>query len=169
MRKWVLGIAAAMLAGPAMAQTPTEPLKEPPPDPWVFVRFADGGMGWNLKSAVWSADKTTIEGERLLFFATPYDVDEKKVSWAQEFWKISCAANTYQTKSGSELDGGLQVLFTLTGDAAVPIKENTPEFFLKRAFCDNVEIGGAKHVTGILLAMDGMVGGSGEAAAPTPQ
>ena len=164
MRKLVLGIVAAMLAAPAMAQTPTEPLKEPPPDPWVYIRFPDGAMGWNQASGRWSNNNDTAEGERLLFFAAPIDVDGKKISWAQEFWKISCAANTYQTKSGAELDDGLQMLFTLNAGQPAPIVEGTPEFILKRVYCDNAEITGAQHVTSILLAMDGMTGGSGQPA-----
>lgn len=164
MRKLVLGIMAAMLAGPAMAQTPTETLKEPPPDPWVYLRFPDGAMGWNQNAGRWSNNNDTAEGERLIFFATPIDVDGKKISWAQEFWKISCTANTYQTKSGAELDGALEMLFTLNAGEPTPILEGTPEFILKRVYCENAEINGAQHVTGILLAMDGMIGGGGAAA-----
>lgn len=161
MRKLVLAIVAA----PAMAQTPTEKLNEPPPDPWVYVQFPDGAMAWNMKTAPHSANAATAEGERLLLFATPIDVDGKQISWAQELWKISCTANTYQTKSGAELDAGLEMLFTLNTGEPQPIVEGTPEFILKRAYCDKADITGARQVTGILLAMDGMVGGSGAAAA----
>lgn len=159
MRKLVLALVAAMLAGPAMAQTPAPALNDPPPDPWVFVHFADGAMGWNMKAGRWSDNNATAEGERLVYFATPYDVDGKKISWAQESWKISCTANTYQTKSGAELDAALEMLFTLNSGEPSPIQEGTPEFILKRVYCDNVEMKGAQHVTGILMAMDGMMGG----------
>jgi len=51
------------------------------------------------------------------------------------------------------------MLFTLNSGEPSPIQEGTPEFILKRVYCDNVEMKGAQHVTGILMAMDGMMGG----------
>jgi hypothetical protein len=156
MRKLVLAAAAAMLAGQVEGQTPSATPKPPPGDMWVYVRFADGAMGWNLQAGRWFDNNDTTEGQRLVYYAEPQDVDGVKIVWAQEFWRIKCKANTYQIKSGEELTAGLGTAFKLNAGEPVPIQEGTTEWVLKRVYCDNVEFDSAQHVTGIIEAMDGM-------------
>ncbi|RYZ12195.1 MAG: hypothetical protein EON61_08955 [Alphaproteobacteria bacterium] len=159
MRKALLGTAFGLLAGPALAQPPTTP--QPTANDWVVIRMADGALAWNLNAGRWSQDNMIVEGERLDHYATPYEVDGKKIAWAREFWKISCAANTYQTKSGEELGTGLGTIFELSAGQPRPIKDNTPEYLLKRVYCDNATASDGQHVTGMLLdVMDMMAGGN---------
>lgn len=156
MRKLMFAIAAAMLAGQATGQTPPATPKPPPGDMWVYIRLADGAMGWNLEAGRWFDNNDTAEGQRLIYYAEPQDVDGVKIVWAQEFWRIRCKANTYQIKNGEELTAGLATAFKLNEGAPVPIRDSSMEWVLKRVYCDNVEISGARHATGIIEAMDGM-------------
>lgn len=158
MRSLMLAIGAIMLAGAAYGQTPPgAPKPSPPPEPWVFLRFADGAMGWNLNAGRWFDNNDTVEGHRLIYYATPMDVDGIKIVWAQEFWRIKCNANTYQIKSGEELTAGLGTAFTLNGGEPFPIQENSPEHILKRVYCDNVEFREGEYADGILEVMEGMM------------
>ena len=65
MRKLMFAIAAAMLAGQATGQTPPATPKPPPGDMWVYIRLADGAMGWNLEAGRWFDNNDTAEGQRL--------------------------------------------------------------------------------------------------------
>lgn len=157
MRKVLLGIALGLLAEPVLAQPSNAPAK----DTWVVIKAPTGAVAWNTNAGRWSENNLVAEGERLDFYSPPYDVDGKKIAWAREFWKISCAANTYQIKSGEELGTGLGTIFELNGGEPFPIKDGTAEFVLKRVYCDNATASGAQHVTGDLLdVMDVMAGGN---------
>lgn len=156
MRNIVLATVAAMLAGSAQAQTPTDAPKPARPDMWVFLRFADGAMGWNLDAGRWFDNNDTAEGQRLVYYAKPLEVDGTQIVWAQEFWRIRCKANTYQVKSGEELTAGLGTAFTLRGGEPVAIRENSPEHVLKRIYCDNVEYSGVHTADGLLRVMEAM-------------
>ncbi len=157
MRTLMAGAMAAMLAGSALAQPPTAaPNPAPAGDMWVFLRFTDGAMAWNLHAGRWSDNNDTVEGQRLVYYANPLEVDGVKIVWAQEFWRIRCKANTYEIKSGEELTAGLATAFTLSTSEPFPIKENSPQSILKRVYCDNVEFTGVEHVNGLLDVMDAM-------------
>ena len=156
MRIIVLAAVAAMLAGSAQAQTPTEAPKPAQPQMLVFLRFADGAMGWNLEAGRWFNNNDTVEGQRLVYYAKPLEVDGTQIVWAQEFWRIQCKANTYQIKSGEELTAGLGTAFTLNGGEPFAIQENSPEHVLKRVYCDNAEYGGVQQADGIIAVMDAM-------------
>jgi hypothetical protein len=154
MKKVATGLLALLLAGVASAQPPTS--APALVDPWVVIRLGDGALAWNLAAGRWFDNNDTVEGQRLLYFAQPQEVDGLKIVWVQEYWRIRCDANTYQVKSGEELAGDLQPLFNLSAGEPQPIRENSTQSLLKRVYCDNVEIDGAQHVNGILEAMDAM-------------
>lgn len=99
-------LAALLLAGAASAQAPAQPAK-PPAEPWVYLHFSDGAMAWNLNAGRWGQNNNIAEGERLLWFAKPVVQDGVAIVWARDFWRIDCAANTLQIKSGEELGPGL--------------------------------------------------------------
>lgn len=155
-------MALGLLAAPALGQPPGAPAqKAPTQNMWVVIKTTGGAVAWNMNAGRWSENNQVAEGERLDYYSTPYDVDGKKIAWAREFWKISCAANTYQIKSGEEIGTGLGTIFELNGGKPYPIKEGTPEYVLKRVYCDNATAAGAQHVTGMLLdVMDVMAGGN---------
>jgi len=156
MRKFMLAAAAVVLAGQAAGQTPAATPKPARPDMWVFLRFADGAMGWNLDAGRWSDNNDTAEGQRLVYYAKPLEVDGTQIVWAQEFWRIRCKANTYQIKSGEELTAGLGTAFKLNEGEPFAIKENSPEHVLKRVYCDNVEYSGVHTADGVLGVMEAM-------------
>ena len=157
MRTIVAAGLAVLLAGAAGAQPPAGGVKPPPKaDMWVFVRFADGAMAWNLEAGRWFDNNDMVEGQRLVYYADPQVVDGLKIVWAQEFWRIRCKANTYQVKSGEELTAGLGTAFTLSQGEPFAISDNSPEWILKRTYCDNVDVGGAQHAEGIIEVMDAM-------------
>lgn len=155
--KVAVGMALGLLAAPALAQQPNAPAK----DTWVVIKAPFGAVAWNTNAGRWSENKQVAEGERLDYYSTPYDVDGKKIAWAREFWKISCADNTYQITRGEEIGTGLGTIFELNGGDPHPIKDQTVEFVLKRVYCDNQTAAGAQHVGGGLLdVMDVMAGGN---------
>ena len=157
MRKVLLGIALGLLLEPALAQPANAPAK----DAWVVIKTQFGAVAWNTLAGRLFDNNQIAEGERLDFHSTPYDADGNKIAWVREFWRISCAANTYQIKSGEELGTGLGTIFELGAGKPYPIKDNTPEFVLKRVYCDNATASDGQHVTGMLLdVMDVMAGGS---------
>ncbi|MDZ4760829.1 MAG: hypothetical protein SGJ21_07140 [Alphaproteobacteria bacterium] len=148
----------ALLAGSAMAQTPPAASAAAPKteDTWIYLRFADGAMAWNLHAGRWNQAGDTIEGQRLVFYSKPQMVDGKAITWKQDFWKIVCPANTIQIKSGEELGASLQTLFTFSSPAPYAIMENTSDYFLKLIYCDNRMIEGTTDVKGVLGVMEAM-------------
>jgi hypothetical protein len=155
MRTLAVAALAVVLAGSALAQPPTAtPEPAPAGDMWVFVRFTDGAMAWNLHAGRWTDNNDKVEGQRLLYFEKPLEVDGQQITWAQHFWTIRCAANTYQTNSGEELTAGLATVFKLNEGKALPIRENSAESILKRVYCENIEFSDAMSATGLLGVME---------------
>lgn len=59
-------------------------------------------------------------------------------------------------KSGEELTAGLGTAFTLSQGEPFAISDNSPEWILKRTYCDNVDVGGAQHAERIIEVMGAM-------------
>lgn len=157
MRSYAVAALAALLVGSAIAQPPAgAPKTAQADDPWVFLRFSDGAMAWNLGAGRWLDNNDRVEGQRLVYYARPIETDGEKIAWAQETWVIRCAANTYQVKAGEELTEDLTLAFTLSASESMPILENSPESVLKRVYCDNIEFSDAQHATGLFEVMDAM-------------
>ena len=157
MPKLGLAVAIVLLGGSAVAQQPGAPTKPTPTgDAWAFVRLADGALAWNLESGRWFENNDRVEGNRLVYYAKPQEIEGKKVVWSQETWTIRCRANTYQVRNGEELTGELGVAFTLSAGEPFPIRENSLEHILKRHYCENVEFTSMGRVNGFFEVMDAM-------------
>ncbi len=149
-----LAVTAAL--APAAAQQAGEAAK-PAPEHWAYLRFPDGAMAWNLHAGRLSENNNIAEGQRLLYYSQPQVVDGQAISWAQDFWKINCSANTLQIKSGEELSSGLTTLFRLNAGEPRPIATTSTDNILKTVYCDNKEIAGVRFADGILGVMEEMM------------
>ena len=156
MRGLLLAVAAFGLPEMAEAQHIDPQTGKPADDMWVFTRFTDGAMAWNLHAGKWNDAGDVIEGQRLLWYAKPVVADGLSIVWAQDFWKIDCKANTYQFKSGEELGANLLTLFTLRTGEPFAIRANSTEGILKQVYCDNKTVPGAEHADGLLGVMAAM-------------
>lgn len=151
-----LGLAAAGLTGAAEAQHIDPQTGKTADDTWIFVRFADGAMGWNLHAGKWNTAGDTIEGQRLVWYAKPIMVDGAAITWAQDYWKIVCPANTMEIKSGEELSAGLLTLFKTKSSAPYVIEEKTTDHYLKLVYCDNRMLADTQEAKGIIGVMAAM-------------
>jgi hypothetical protein len=158
MKRLVLtGLAVLGLLAPA-ALADQASLPPPEQQSWLYVRFDGGAMAWNLHAGSWHDNNDRAEGEGLLYYSPPMEVDGAKIVWAREFWRIRCAANTYQVLRGEELNGGLGTVFQLKESQPSPIAQNSTQSVLKRVYCDNVMIAEAQSATGLLGVMEGILG-----------
>jgi hypothetical protein len=158
MRRLIL-TALAMLGLLAPA-TLAEQVTSPPPgeQAWRFFRFSGGALAWNLDAGRWHDNNDRAEGQSLLFYSPPMDVDGNKIVWVHESWRIRCAANTYQVLRGEEINANLATVFDLRESEPSPISKTSPESILKLVYCDNVTIEGAGDATGLLGVMEAMSG-----------
>ena len=136
------------LAGPnAAGQTPPPPT---PNDTWLWLQFADGALAWNLDRGRWNTTGDTVEGERLVYYRTPQDIDGQLITWSHEMFRIVCPANTYQVTWGEELNGGLGQVFELKGGEPFPIREHGTDYHLKRIYCEGTTYTDVRETKGML-------------------
>jgi hypothetical protein len=150
-----LSLAALLLA---LAPAARAQAASAPTDTWLFVRFANGALAWNLDKVRWNAAGDTVEGESLVHLQPPSIIEGKEIVWAHEFFRIACKANTYELTWGEELNSGLGQAFELTPGPASPIADGTTEHLLKRLYCDNVTFAGVGEAKGMLGLIEAVLG-----------
>jgi hypothetical protein len=127
-----------------------------PPESWVYAGMQGGAMGWEASSIRKNEATGTASALRFFYFATPEEGEKGDFSWAFQDIEFDCAANTFRLMEGAFFNKARRGRSDQLGsEDSLPVRDNTPEYVLKRVVCDDATLSGSLAASSMADAMDG--------------
>lgn len=150
MRILIACMTAAMLAGGALAQTPTER--------WVVVGMKGGATGWESLNMEKDTAKNTVTLTRFTYFATPKPFGDTGYSYMFQDITFACGQSRFQLGEAFITDLGGTVLGKGSTETTWrDLAANSPEGLLEGIACRGNDVLNAKTFEDSDLAMAGAV------------
>lgn len=131
--------ASAAVAAPQPQAAPAAPATT-----WKYIPLGDATLGW-LAAGHPGSKEGTVRSLRFVHPNTPQVFERKKVSWMYDEFEIDCTRNTFQVLRGYLLDKDVEdVGRARNAMDPEPIADRSPEFILKKIFCDHIATDSAK-------------------------
>lgn len=126
------------------------------PEAWIYAGMQGGAMGWEASSIERDAKAGTASALRFFYFAKPEEGAKGDFSWAFQNIEFDCQANTFRLLDAAFFNKARRGRSDQGGwDEMLPVRDNTPEYVLKRVVCDNAVLSGSATARSMIEAMDG--------------
>lgn len=128
------------------------------PNAWRYAPLADGTMGWMAQAKPGKTEGSLL-AQRFMYFPQPKTFERKRVQWIYDEFVIDCKANTFRQTRGLLLDKGRDEVGKLNSSSdPTTIGDKTPEFILRKMYCEGLKMPGALEAGSLDLAMDAVGG-----------
>jgi hypothetical protein len=148
MHKTILAAAAALgLVASAHAE---------PQEAWIYAGMQGGAMGWEASSIKRDESAGTASALRFFYFTKPEDGAKGDFSWAFQNIEFDCVENTFRLMDGAFFNKARRGRSDQKASKdAFPVRDNTPEYVLKKVVCDSAVLSGSAAASSMADAMDG--------------